>query len=178
MAVAVNCCVVPLAIDGLVGVTWTAVTTAGVTVSVVEPLTPLSVAEIVVEPTLLPVARPLLPAVLLMLATVALEEAQVALVVTFCVVLLENTAVAVNCCVVPLAMEGLVGVTSTRCRVVGVALMGSSSLSLLLQPVRFASDKSKIVDHRPKPFKRACDSIFYPLKKPAAGSAALLQRGA
>ena len=59
---AVNCRVVPSAIEGLVGVSATDVKTAALTVSVVVPLIPESVAEMIVLPTPTPVARPLLPA--------------------------------------------------------------------------------------------------------------------
>ena len=60
--VAANCWLVPSAIEGLVGVTSSDTRTAFETVSVVEPLTPESVAVIVVSPRPIDCARPLLPA--------------------------------------------------------------------------------------------------------------------
>ncbi len=54
---------------------------AAVTVSVVEPVIPLEVAEMVVEPTFKALARP----AEVMVAVVVLDEAQVTLPVKFCV---------------------------------------------------------------------------------------------
>ena len=59
---------------------------AAVTVSVVEPDTDPDVALIVVVPMLAPVARPLLPAALLTVATFVLDEAHVTDAVRSCVV--------------------------------------------------------------------------------------------
>ena len=56
--VAVNCSVSPLATLGLAGVTAIDCKTAALTVSTVEPTTPLSVALIVEVPSDTPVARP------------------------------------------------------------------------------------------------------------------------
>jgi hypothetical protein len=80
--VAVNCCVVPLAIDGFAGATAIDTGVAVPTVNVVLPVTLVVVAVIsdVLRPT--PVASP--PAV--MVATVVFEEAQVTEVVKFFVV--------------------------------------------------------------------------------------------
>ncbi len=55
------------------------------TVSVVEPVTPLKVAEIDVAPTPALDARPFEPTALLMLALVGSLDAQVAVVVNGCV---------------------------------------------------------------------------------------------
>jgi hypothetical protein len=97
--VAVNCSVVPLTMLGLVGVTVIDTSVAGVTVSVVDPDILPHVAVIVVEPAAAEVASPLVlePAALLMAATPAADEFQVASVVRSCVVLSENVPVAVNC---------------------------------------------------------------------------------
>ena len=54
-----------------------------------------------VDPCAAPVANPLA----LMLAIAALDEAHVALLVRFCVVPSLNAPVAVNCTLVPLAMD-------------------------------------------------------------------------
>ncbi len=82
---AVNCCASPLAIDGVAGVTAMETSVAAVTVSVVEPVTPLDVAEIDVVPTPAVDARPCEPGAVLMLAFVGSLDTQVALVVRFCV---------------------------------------------------------------------------------------------
>ena len=81
--VAVNCCVVPFGMDGLAGVTAIDCSVAAVTVSTVEPVTPLSVALMVLVPVFTPVARP--PAV--MVATEVVAEAHVTCAVIFCVLL-------------------------------------------------------------------------------------------
>ena len=78
-----NCCVAPLAIDGLAGDTATDTRVAAVTVRPVDPLIPPEVAWIVVLPAVAPVARP--PAA--MVATPVLVELQVADAVRFCVLL-------------------------------------------------------------------------------------------
>lgn len=78
-----------------------------VTVEVVLPFTLFNVAETVVVPPPRPVAKP--PDEIV--ATEVLDELQVAVDVTFAVVLLLYVAVAVNCCVDPLAKLGLEGVT-------------------------------------------------------------------
>ena len=83
---------------GLAGVTAIDCRAAGVTVSTVEPLTPLSVALIVEVPGATPVARP----AAVIVATGGVAEAQVTWLVRFCVVLSVKVPVAVNCCVAPL----------------------------------------------------------------------------
>ena len=74
-----NCCVVPSAITGFVGVTVIETSTAAVTVRVVAPCIPVtpSVAVIVADPTATLVARPLLPAALLTVAMPVFDELQV-----------------------------------------------------------------------------------------------------
>ena len=59
MPVALNCCEVPLAIDGFAGVTAIDANTAVPTVKVVLPVTPTDAALIWEVPLLTPVARPL-----------------------------------------------------------------------------------------------------------------------
>lgn len=104
------------------GVTARETSVAGVTVRVVEPETLPDVAVIVVEPAATEVAIPLEPVALLIEAAPVLEELQLTDAVISCVVLSENVPVAVNCCVVPFAMLGLVGVTvmATSCAAVTV----------------------------------------------------------
>ena len=107
---AVNCCVVPGAMLGLVGFTAMDTSEAEVTVSEVEPDMLPDAAVIVVEPAVAEAANPLEPAALLMAATAASDELQVTVVVRSCVVLSENVPVATNCWFVPLTMLGTVGV--------------------------------------------------------------------
>src|SRR5262245_53724151 len=69
----------------------------GVTEMLVEPVIVPDVAVIVVEPVPTAVASPLLPAVLLIVATPVADELQVTVVVTFWKVPSLNDPVAVNC---------------------------------------------------------------------------------
>jgi hypothetical protein len=73
----VNCKNVPGFIVGFVGVTVIVLSVAAVTSRVVDPLTPLNAAPIVVDPIALVVAKPPLA----MVATVAVDELHVAVVV-------------------------------------------------------------------------------------------------
>ena len=103
MPVAVNCCKVPSAMSGLVGVTAIDCKTAELTVSVVAPLIPLaaSVAVIIVRPTERPSAKP--PATD---ATAEFEELQTAELVKSSVAPSLKIPIAVNCSLVPLAIDG------------------------------------------------------------------------
>ncbi len=116
--VAVNCCVAPLVIDGLAGVTAIDCSVAAVTVSKVEPLIDDDVAVIVEVPTPAPVARP----AALIVAIVVSPDDHVTLDVRFCVVPSLNVPVAVNCCVAPLVIEGFAGVTAIDCSVAAVTV--------------------------------------------------------
>src|SRR6266568_890698 len=107
---------------GSVGVTSIVDRVAAVTVSVVLPETPPKVAVIVVVPAATDVARPCDPPALLIVATAVLDELQVTWVVRSCVVLSLKVPVAVNCCVVPFAMLGFVGVTPSEVRVAAVTV--------------------------------------------------------
>ena len=73
---AVNCWLVPRAIED---------SAAELTFSVVEPVTDPSVAVTAVCPVLALLASPLLPLALLMVATPAILELQLTVVVMFCV---------------------------------------------------------------------------------------------
>lgn len=106
----------------LVGVTAMDTSVVEVTVSAVDPDMLPDVAVIVVEPATAVVANPLDPAALLMAATAAADEFQVTSVVRSCVVLSENVPVAVNCCVVLIAMLGLAGVIAMETSVAGVTV--------------------------------------------------------
>src|ERR1700678_977327 len=116
--VAVNCCVAPLAIDGFAGVTAIDCSVSAVTVSKVEPEIDDDVAVIVELPTPAPLARP----PVLIVAMVVVPEDQVTLDVKFCVVPSLNVPVAVNCCVAPLAIDGVAGVTAIDCSVSAVTV--------------------------------------------------------
>jgi hypothetical protein len=107
--VAVNCSVAVIAIVGFAGVTAidTSVGVVTVTVRAVEPLIAPEAACILLVPAATAVANP--PA--LIVTTVAVCEVQVTEPVKFCVELSENVPVAVNCSVLPFAIEGFAGVT-------------------------------------------------------------------
>lgn len=96
-----------MAAAGLVGVTEIDVNVAAETVRADVPEIELSVAEIVVDPVFLLVARPLLD----MVATDWFDELQVTVDVIFSKLLSEYIPIALNCCVVPLTMVGLTGMT-------------------------------------------------------------------
>jgi hypothetical protein len=126
--VAVNCCVAPLAIDGLVGVTAMEVSVAAVTVSTaVFEVTAFCVAVMLVEPVPTLVAKP----VALMVATPGVPEAHTALP-SACVELSLNVPVAVNCCVAPLVIEGFPGVTAIDTSVAGFTVSSVEPVMLLL----------------------------------------------
>lgn len=83
--IAVNCWVVPFAIDGLVGVTAIETKVAFVTTKLAAPDTESNVAVIVVEPEDTPVARPLLPGALEIVALPVFDEDQITEFVRSCV---------------------------------------------------------------------------------------------
>ena len=104
-----NCWVVPLAIDGVAGVTEMETRTAGaVTVSVVIPMTVPLVAEMTVVPTATAVATPA-PEIV---AVAGVAEAQVTVGETSFIVPSLKVPVAENCCVAPVPIDGLAGVTA------------------------------------------------------------------
>jgi hypothetical protein len=114
--VAVNCCVSPLAIDGLAGVTAIDWRVAAVTVRTVDPTIAPEVALIVLVPTDIAVAS---PAVVIIAFVVAPHVTDA---VRFCVLLSLYVPVAVNCCVSPLAIDGLAGVTAIDCSAAAVTV--------------------------------------------------------
>jgi len=83
LPVAVNCCWVPTSMDGLVGVTVRELSVALETFSVPVPDTLPELAVIVVAPPETPVATPLVPEVLLIVATAGEEEVHETEVVRF-----------------------------------------------------------------------------------------------
>jgi hypothetical protein len=103
---------VPRAIEGFVGVTWTATRTALVTARLVEPETPENETETVVPPTPTPLARPCSPRAPENEATAVSEDCQRTCAESSCVEPSVKTPVAANRTVVPSAIDGFVGVTS------------------------------------------------------------------
>ena len=107
---------------GLVGVTARDLSVAAVTVRGVEPEIAPDVAEMVAEPADTAVTEPVEPAVLLTVATAALDELHVTEAVRSCVVLSEKVPVATNCCTVPLATLELTGVIAMDTSVAAVTV--------------------------------------------------------
>jgi hypothetical protein len=138
--VAVNCSVVPFAIEGFAGVTATDTSVGPVTVRFVVPLTAPDVACIWLVPADTAVAEPPAPIV----ATPVVCEVQVTEPVKFCVELSEKVPVAVNCSVLPFAIEGFAGVTAIDTRVAEVTVSRVDPLTLpdvamiMLVPAAFA----------------------------------------
>lgn len=93
-----------------------------VTVSKVEPEMLPEVATIVVDPAVTPVANPLEPEALLMVATDVSEELQVADVVISCVELSEKCPVAEYCTVVLFLTDLFAGVTVIETRLAAVTV--------------------------------------------------------
>jgi hypothetical protein len=116
--VAVNCSFVPFAIEGFAGVTAIDTSVGAVTVRFVDPSTAPEAACIWLAPVATPVANP--PAV--MVTTLVVCEVQVTEPVKFCVELSEKVPVAVNCSVLPFAIEGFAGVTATDTSVAEVTV--------------------------------------------------------
>jgi hypothetical protein len=91
-------------------------------------------------PAATPVAIP--PAVIV--AILAVCELQVTVLVKFCVELSENVPVAVNCCVVPFAIEGFAGVTAIDTNVAEVTVSKVDPVTppevamIVLDPAAFA----------------------------------------
>lgn len=112
--VAVNCCVVPSATEGMAGVTAIETTVAGVTVNTVFADTEPETALMVLEPVDTLVARPWLPDALLTVATRVAEDDQVTEVVRFCVLPSLKVPVAVIGSVVPSAIEGFASVIASE----------------------------------------------------------------
>ncbi len=114
--VAVNCFVVPTAMLDPAGVTASETSVAPVTVSDAVPLTDPSVAVIVVVPVPVLVAKP----VESMLA--AFDEEDQVSDVSICVLPSSKLPTAVNCKVVPSAMDGVAGETAIETRCAGTTV--------------------------------------------------------
>jgi hypothetical protein len=112
VACAVNCWETASGKVGLLGETAIEVAVAELTVSMVEPVIPFKLALIVVLPPETALAKPLIGALLPMVATPVSEDPQVTLPVRFCVLLSVNVPVAISCSVVWGAMVEFAGVTA------------------------------------------------------------------
>jgi hypothetical protein len=119
--VAVNCCVVPNAIDGVAGVTAIDTSAAVVTASVVLPLIKPEVAVMRVVPTPALVAKPLARR-LLIVATFGDAELHCTVAVISWVLPSVKVPVAVNCCCAPTGMLGKAGVTAIETSTAGVTV--------------------------------------------------------
>ena len=117
--VAVNCCVVPRGMVAVCGLIAMDTRAAGVTVSSVELLIPPEFAVMLAVPMPALCASPLL----LMVAAEAVSEDQVAVLVRSCVLPSVNDPIAVNCCIVPSAMDGAVGVTAMETKAAEVTVI-------------------------------------------------------
>lgn len=116
---AVNCSVVPGAIEGVTGVTAIDTSVAAVTVSVADPLTGPDVAVIVADPCATLVASPVVE---VMVATVDALELHCTMLEMFCTLPSLNVPVAVNCCVTPSGSVGIAGVTAIETSVAAVTV--------------------------------------------------------
>jgi copper chaperone CopZ len=123
--VAVNCSVVPGAIEGVAGVTAIDTSVAAVTVRVTDPLTEPDVAVIVVVPCATLVASPVVEA---MVAPVGSFELHCTVPVMFCVLPSLNVPVAVNCCVTLSGRVGIAGVTEIETSVAAVTVTFAEAL--------------------------------------------------
>ena len=112
-----NCLVVPIAMVEFAGVTLIDIRVAPVTVSEAFPLTEPLVAVIVVVPRVKLVATPFVSTE----ATELDDEDQVT-EVNGCVLPSSKLPVALNCCVVPSAIDGLAGVREIESRCAGTTV--------------------------------------------------------
>ena len=105
---AVNAWFSPSGVVEDAGFTAIATTAAGITVNNVDPF----IAPRVALTVAVPVAREVPSALELTVATAVFAEPQVAEAVRSCLLPSVNVPVAVNCCVVPRAIDGLEGFTA------------------------------------------------------------------
>ena len=110
--VATNCCAVPNAIEGLAGVTANDTSAAAVTVSVVDPLTPFTLAVMFALPSPAPLATPGVAPPVLIGLTPGVSELHSTVLLMFCVLPSVYVPVAVNASVVPSGITGTAGVTA------------------------------------------------------------------
>lgn len=146
--VAVNCCTVPRGISAANGVTLMEVRVALVTVRTAlwetDPELVVMLAVIVEVPVVNPMASPSAPCTL-MLTTDGFDEVQVTRPVAFSVVPLVSVPVAVNCTVVPGAIDVLVDET------ISLEIIGALTVRVMLPltpesvPVIFAVPCVRVV---------------------------------
>ena len=110
--VAVNCCEPPIGIDGLCGLTSMAAKIAFVTVRLPDPVTVPDLARMTVLPLLVLVAIPLLPDVLLTVATLGTDELQWAELVMSCVEPSVNVPTAAKVWFIPKGIAAVPGLTA------------------------------------------------------------------
>jgi hypothetical protein len=117
--VAVNCCLVPAAIDAVAGVTLIELSVAGVIVMDTDCVIVPDVAVTVALPCPTPVATPLFETE----TTLLDDDAQLIDEVRSCVEPSEYVPTAWNCTVVPTAIDGFDGVIATETSVAGVIVI-------------------------------------------------------
>ena len=117
-----NCSAVVNGIEPLAGSTRIETNAGLYTVSSVESLSDPTVAEIVVVPSARAVAKPWLPAALLIVATAGLLLPHVAVRVRSCLLPSVKLPVEVNCSVFATAIEGWTGVRAIETNVGGVTV--------------------------------------------------------
>lgn len=113
-----NCSEVPFAIVRLGAATAIDTNAAGVTVRFVDPLTAPETALILLVPVPAAVTNP--PAVIV--ATPVVCELHVTELVRFCVEVSEKVPIAVNCSIVPFAIERFAAVTAIDTNVADVTV--------------------------------------------------------
>jgi hypothetical protein len=120
--VAVNCCEPPIEMDGLCGLTSMAARIAVVTVRLPDPVTAPKVALMTVLPLPVLVAIPVLPEVLLTVATLEIDELQWAELVTSCVEPSVKVPTAVNVWFIPNGIAAVAGLTVIETTEAGVTV--------------------------------------------------------
>jgi hypothetical protein len=129
--VAVNSCEPPIEIDGLCGLTSMAAKIAFVTVRLPDPVTVPDLARMTVPPLPVLVAIPLLPDVLLTVATLGTDELQWTELVTSCVEPSVKVPTAVNVWFIPNGIAAVAGRTVIETTEAGVTV---SSVDPLVPP--------------------------------------------
>ena len=136
-----NCCVVPSAIEGSVGVTSIETSTAALTESVV--LSPMllvgSTATTELNPTPTLFSITVLPPSVINHVSVVVDLPMMTELVMSCVLASLYVPIAVNCCVVPSAIEGSIGVTASDPSTAGEIVM------VVLPPTLLAGSVAVIV---------------------------------
>jgi hypothetical protein len=148
-------------VEGVTAIAVSVFAAAG-TVSVALPLMPLSVAVTLVEPPAIAVPKPAAFTV----ATVASAVFQVAVFVTSAVVLSTYFAVAVYCCVFPIARLTLAGVTETAVTV--LVVMAMLDVDVSPHPAMNSGSMSNVKKqkhHTPIPRQRRTAIIRPPTKR-------------